>query len=190
MKIKPGKYFEIAYKLYRIDEDGNEELVHEVTPDDPDRVIDGVTVGLVEALDKELAGKEAGYKFNLTAMPKEAFGPYTQDEIYRIPRERMTIDGKFDEEMFAPGEVIPLRTPDGYRIDGVVLELTPTDVVIDLNHPLAQDKVRFEGEVLVVRDPTDDELHPKHSCGGCCGGGDCGGNGDHSCGEGGCCGGC
>ena len=35
MKIEPGKYFEIAYKLYRIDEEGNEELVHEVTPDDP-----------------------------------------------------------------------------------------------------------------------------------------------------------
>lgn len=111
MKIEPGKYFEIAYKLYRIDEEGNEELVHEVTPDDPDRVIDGVTIGLVEALDKELAGKEAGYKFNLTAMPEEAFGPYTQDEIYRIPRERMTVDGKFDEEMFAPGEVIPCARP-------------------------------------------------------------------------------
>ena len=123
-------------------------------------------------------------------MPEEAFGPYSQDEIYRIPRERMTVDGKFDEEMFAPGEIVPLRTPDGFRIDGVVLELTPEDVVIDLNHPLAQDKVRFEGEVLVVRDPTDDELHPKHGC--CCGGGDCGSGdcGDHSCGEGGCCGGC
>ena len=125
MKIEPGKYFEIAYKLYRINQDGSEELVHEVTADDPDRVIDGVTIGLVEALDKDLAGKEAGYKFNLTAMPEEAFGPYSQDEIYRIPRERMTVDGKFDEEMFAPGEIVPLRTPDGFRIDGVVLELTP-----------------------------------------------------------------
>ena len=188
MKIEPGKYFEIAYKLYRINEDGTEELVHETTADDPDRVIDGMTLGLVEALDKELSGKEAGYKFDVVAMPEEGFGPYTQDEIYRIPRERMTVDGKFDEEMFAPGEVIPLRTPDGFRIDGVVLELTPTDVVIDLNHPLAKDKVRFPGEVLVVREPTEDELHPKHSCGcGGCGGGDCG---DSSCGEGGCCGGC
>lgn len=188
MKIEPGKYFEIAYKLYRINEDGTEELVHETTADDPDRVIDGMTLGLVEALDKELSGKEAGYKFDVVAMPEEGFGPYTQDEIYRIPRERMTVDCKFDEEMFAPGEVIPLRTPDGFRIDGVVLELTPTDVVIDLNHPLAKDKVRFTGEVLVVREPTEDELHPKHSCGcGGCGGGDCG---DSSCGEGGCCGGC
>ena len=60
MKIEPGKYFEIAYKLYRINEDGTEELVHETTADDPDRVIDGMTLGLVEALDKELSGKEAG----------------------------------------------------------------------------------------------------------------------------------
>lgn len=189
MKIENGKYYEIAYKLYRINADGSEELVHEVTADDPDRLIDGLTMGLVEALDKDLKGKEAGYKFDVVAEPEEAFGPYSQEEIYRIPRERMTVDGKFDEEMFAPGEVIPLRTPDGFRIDGVVLELTPTDVVIDLNHPLAQDKVRFVGEVLTVRDATEEELNPRHGCcGGCgCGDGDCG---DGGCGNGGCCGGC
>lgn len=190
MKIEPGKYFEIAYRLYRVNEDGSEDLMHEVTPDDPDRVIDGLTPGFIEALDKALAGKEAGYKLDLTANPEEAFGPYSQEEIYRIPREHMTVDGKFDEDMFAPGEVIPLRMADGFRIDGVVLDLTPTDVVIDLNHPLAQDKVRFTGEVLLVRDATEEELNPKHGCGCCgggCGDGDCG---DHSCGEGGCCGGC
>ena len=187
MKIEQGKYFEIAYKLYRINDDGTEELVHETTADDPDRVIEGVTLGLMEALDRELTGKEAGYHFDITAMPEEAFGPYSQEDIYRIPRERMMVDGKFDEDMFAPGEIVPLRTPDGFRIDGVVLELTPTEVVIDLNHPLANDKIRITGEVLTVREPTDDELHPRHGCGGgCCGG--CGD--DNSCGEGGCCGGC
>lgn len=185
MKIEPGKYFEIAYKLYRVNNDGTEELVHEVDADNPDRVIDGMTIGFIEALEKGLAGKEAGYKFDITAAPEEAFGPYSQEDIYRIPRENMMVDGKFDEEMFAPGEIIPLRMADGFRVDGIVLELTPTDVVIDLNHPLAMDKVHFVGEVLLVREPTAEELNP-HQCGGCCGGGDCGGG----CGDGGCdCGG-
>lgn len=31
MEIKPGKYFEIAYQLFRINADGSETLVHEVT---------------------------------------------------------------------------------------------------------------------------------------------------------------
>lgn len=193
MEIKPGKYFEIAYKLFRVNEDGTETLVHEVTADDPDRAVCGLTLGFVEALDEQLLGKNAGDTFDFVAEPEKAFGPYTEEEIYTIPRERMTVDGKFDEEMFTPGALIPLMTPDGYRIDGTVVRLTPDAVVLDLNHPLAKDSVHYIGEVLTVRDATAEELQPEaHSCGCGCGGncGD-GGCGDGNCGDGGCgCGGC
>lgn len=187
--IKPGKYFEIAYKLYRVEPDGKETLVHEVTADDPDRAICGVTLGFVEALDEHLLGLKPGDKFDFTAEPEKAFGPYTEEEIYTIPREQMTVEGKFDESMFTPGALIPLMTPDGYRIDGTVVKLTPEAVVLDLNHPLAKDHVHYVGEVLAVREPTEDELKPAQ--GGCCGGGCCGGSdcGDGNCGDGNC-GGC
>lgn len=194
-KIENGKYFEIAYKLFRVNPDGTETLVHEVEAEDPDRAIAGLTMGFVEALDKNLLGKEAGYKFDFVAEPEEAFGPYTEEDIFSIPRERMTVDGKFDEEMFTPGALVPLMTPDGYRIDGTVVKLTPEAVVLDLNHPLAKDSVHYVGEVLLVRDPTPEELKPAEGCGcggACCGDGGCGdGCGDGSCGdkEGkGCCG--
>lgn len=187
-KIKPGKYFEIAYKLFRINADGSETLVHEVTADEPDAAICGATLGFVEALDEQLLGKKQGDKFDFTAEPEKAFGPYTEEEIYTIPRERMTVEGKFDEKMFTPGALIPLMTPDGYRIDGTVVRLTPEAVVLDLNHPLAKDSVHYVGEVLTVRDATDDELKPACGCGGgCCAGGECGDNG--GCGGGNCCGG-
>lgn len=181
-KIAPGKYFEIAYKLYRVNADGTETLVHEVTPEDPDRAVSGLTLGFVEALDEELIGKEAGAKFDFIAEPEKAFGPYSEDEIYTIPRERMTVDGKFDETMFNPGALIPLMTPDGYRIDGQVVRLTPEAVVLDLNHPLAKDKVHYVGEVLLVREPTAEELEPEQGCG--CGGCGCGSDGcGDSCGD-------
>lgn len=188
-KIQPGKYFEIAYKLYRVNADGTETLVHEVTAEEPDRAICGATLGFVEALDEELLGKAAGDKFDFVAQPDKAFGPYSEDDIYTIPRENMTVDGKFDAEMFAPGSLIPLMTPDGFRIDGTVVRLEPDAVVLDLNHPLAKDAVRFEGEVLAVRQPTDEELAATQTsgCGGGCGGGCCGSG---SCDEGGCQGGC
>ncbi len=87
--------------------------------------------------------------------------------------------------MFTPGALIPLMTPDGYRIDGTVVRLTPDAVVLDLNHPLAKDRVRFVGEVGEVREATPEELSPKAGCGCGCGCGDHdGGCGDH---EGGCC---
>lgn len=191
MKIESGKYFEIAYKLYRVNPDGTETLVHEVSADDPDRAICGMTLGFVEALEEAVKGQEKGYKFDFYADPDKAFGPYSEREIYAVPRQNLLVDGKFDEKMFAPGNLIPLQTPDGFRVDGLVVELKPDAVVLDLNHPLAQDRVRFVGEVTEVRMPTPEELQPAHGCGGC-GGGCCsdGGCSDGCCGEGGCCGGC
>ncbi len=190
MEIKPGQYFEIAYKLFRVNADGTEDLVHEVGADEPDRAICGMTLGFVEALDENLLGKKAGEKFDFYAEPEKAFGPYTEEEIYTIPRDRMTVDGQFKEEMFTPGALIPLMTPDGYRIDGTVVRLTPDAVVLDLNHPLAKDRVHYVGEVLTVRQPTPEELEPASGCG--CGGGCCGGEShEGGCsGGGGCCGGC
>ncbi len=184
-KIEKGKYFEIAYQLFRVNPDGTETLVHEVTAEDPDRAIQGLTMGFVEALDEQLEGKAAGDKFDFVATPDKAFGPYSEEEIFSIPRNQMTVDGKFDESMFTPGALIPLMTPDGYRIDGTVVRLTPDAVVLDLNHPLAKDSVHYVGEVLLVREPTAEELQPAQGCGcGCCGGG-C--SGDSSCGcDGGC----
>lgn len=184
-KIEPGKYFEIEYKLYRVNPDGTETLVHEVAADEPDRAIQGLTLGFVEALDAELLGKSAGDTFDFVATPEKAFGPYTEEEIYDVPKDRLTVDGKFDEEMFTPGALIPLMTPDGYRIDGQVVSVGSDSVKLDLNHPLAKDKVHYVGKVLAVRDPKPEELQPAHGCGcGCCHDetdGDC-------CHDGGCCG--
>jgi len=186
MKIEPGKYFEIAYKLYRVNPDGTETLMHEVSAEQPDRAIFGMTLGFVEALEETVLGQENGFKFDFYAEPDKAFGPYTEEAIYTVPRENLLIDGKFDEEMFSPGNQIPLRTPDGFVVDGIVLELKEDAVVLDLNHPLAKDRVHYVGEVTEVRMPTQDELQPAHGCGGC--GGGCGGNG--CCSDGNCGGGC
>ena len=163
-KIEKGKYFEIAYKLFRVNP---------------------------EALDENLEGLSAGDKFDFIAEPEKAFGPYSEEEIFSIPREQMTVNGKFDESMFTPGALIPLMTPDGFRIDGTVVRLTPEAVVLDLNHPLAKDRVHYVGEVITVRDPKPEELQPQEGCGCCggsCGGGNCGEAGEGSCGcDGGCC---
>lgn len=182
-KIKPGKYFELTYKLFRVNPDGSETLVHEVEADDPDCGILGVTPGFVPSLEEALDGLAAGDTFDFTATPERAFGPYDKEEIIALPRERFLIDGKFDARMFAPGSLVPLMTSDGYRIDGTVLELRPDEVVLDFNHPLAKDTVHYTGTVTLVRDPSEEELRPAGGCGcGChCSDDGCGCS-DDSCG--------
>ena len=86
-----------------------------------------------------------------------------------------------------PVEALPMMTADGYRITGIVTEVTPTEVKMDFNHPLAGKDVRFKGKILAVRDATPEELQPRCGCG--CSGDGCGdGCGESGCGEGGCCG--
>ena len=93
------------------------------------------------------------------------------------------------EEMVV-GHVLPMMDSVGRRLQGKILSIGDEEVRIDFNHPLAGKDLFFKGEILGVRDATDEELEALHShkCGGCSGCGSEGGCGSHDegCGCGGC----
>lgn len=187
-KIEPGKYVEMTYNLYQINPDGSEVLVHQVDPADPEKIVFGVTRGMIRPLELELDGKNKGDKFNVVVKAEDAFGPYDNEQVAELDREIFLVDGKFDEEVIKTGAIVPMMTADGYRINGVVKKITADKVFMDFNHPLAGKDVRFEGEVVEVRQATPEELTPAQGCGcGCdhdsCGDG-CGCDEGHECGSG------
>lgn len=186
--IKPGKFVELVFDLYKINDDGSESLVHEVTDEAPECVVFGVTEGMIKPLEAALEGLAAGDAYDVVAMPDEAFARHNPEEVVELDREIFEIDGKFDEENIHKGVRLPMMTADGFRIEGLVVDVTPTHVKMDFNHQLVDSKVRIKGSVKTVRDVTEDDLRPAGGC-GCHGGGcgDCGGGlcGD-SCGDG-CC---
>lgn len=182
--IKPGKYAEIVYKLYEVGADGKETLIYESEAEEPEKLIFGVTRGILPVLEKALDGLAAGEKFDVTASPEQAFGHHDPEQVVELGREVFEVDGKFDEENIKVGARLPMMTADGYRIDGLVTEVTPTKVKMDFNHPLVDKTVRFDGEIKTVRDATPDELSPAQGCGCGCGdhdhcGDDCGCDHDH-----------
>ncbi|MCM1142153.1 MAG: FKBP-type peptidyl-prolyl cis-trans isomerase [Muribaculum sp.] len=187
-KIQPGKYVELGYDLYEVTPEG-EKLVHQTSADDPERFIFGVTKGVIEPLEHAIDGLEAGGEFDIKVTADQAFGPYDPEQVATLPAEIFEVDGKVDKDVVKPGAVLPMMTADGYRINGVVKEVTDKDVKMDFNHPIAGKDVRFKGKITLVRDATPEELQPAQGC-GCsgCGGGDC--NCDDSCGcsDGGSCG--
>lgn len=191
-KIKPGKYVEITYDLYQVNADGSEKLVHQVVPEDPEKFIFGVTRGMIQPLEDALAGLESGSAYDVVVKADDAFGPYDPEQIVSLEKDIFVVDGKFDKEMIKPGALVPMMTADGFRINGLVKEVTATNVVMDFNHPLAGKDVRFKGEVKTIRDATPEELQPAHGdgCGCGCGEHDCGddcgcgcGEHDHHCGD-------
>lgn len=165
--IKPGKYVELGYDLYAVTPEG-ETLVHQTDSDDPEKIIFGVTRGMIRPLELAIDGLAAGAPFDVTVKAEEAFGPYDPEQVATLEKSVFEVDGKFDSEAVKAGAVLPMMTADGYRIDGRVLEVTDKEVRMDFNHPLAGKDVRFKGTILTVRDATPEELQPAHGCGcGC-----------------------
>ncbi len=189
-KIQPGKYVELGYDLYQINPDGSEQLVHQTSSDDPERIIFGVTKGVIEPLEKAIGGLETGGTFDVKVEAGKAFGQYDPEQVATLPKEIFEVDGKFDSEAVRPGAALPMMTQDGFRITGLVKKITDKDVVMDFNHPLAGKDVRFKGQITAVRDATPEELKPQHGCGCGCGSGDCGDgcgcSSEKHCGDGGC----
>ena len=185
-KIQPGKYVELGYDLYEIAPDGTETLVHQTDTSDPEKIVFGVTRGMIRPLEETIDGLEPGGEFDVKVVADQAFGPRDPEQIATLPRDVFEIDGKFDESVIKPGAALPMMTADGFRITGIVDEVTPTEVKMDFNHPLAGKDVRFKGRIITVRDATPEELQPATGCGCGCGSDSCGDS--CGCGEGGSCG--
>ncbi len=185
-QIKPGKYVEMVYDLYVVNPE-SEELVHQVDQSNPEKIIFGVTRGVIAPLEKAIDGLSPGQPFDVAVKADEAFGMPDPEQVVTLDKDVFEVDGKFDAERIFPGAAVPMMTADGYRIDGKVLAVTDDKVEMDFNHPLAGKDVRFKGKIMTVRDSAPEDLQPAHGCGCGCDHDSCGGGcGDHGC-ENGCC---
>ena len=175
-KVGPGKFVEYSYKLYN-DEDG--ELLFETPKDAPDQMVYGITPGIVPGLMTVMEGLTAGDKFEITLPPVAAFGDKSDELIMELDKEIFMRDGKLADEVTV-GAILPMMTADNLRVEGVVAEIGDK-IKMDFNHPFAGLTVRYEGEIVEVRDSTPEDLPQGGCCGGCGGSGNCG---DKGCGEG------
>lgn len=185
----------VDYKLYTT-ENGQESLVEETTAERPFVYLSGFGMCL-EEFEKQVTPLAVGDSFDFTLPVDLAYGPYDERGLIELDKEMFTVDGKFDDEHVAEGQVIELQNAEGQRFPGMVLSIGEK-VKIDLNHPLAGKSLHFVGKVTDKIEASAAEIQAMIAhmsgggCGGCGGGGcegGCGNCGDGGCGEGGC-GGC
>lgn len=184
----------IDYKLYVIEDNGNAVLEEETTAQEPFRYLSGFSMTL-EKFEQETVNLNVGDTFDFTLSKDEAYGDYYDERVLMLSKDMFCIDGKFDSQNIQVDALVPLQNEDGQRFLGHVLEITDTQVKMDLNHPLAGKTLNFKGNVVEKIEATPQEIQAmiahlagEGGCGGC-GGGNCGGCGGGNCGEGGC-GGC
>lgn len=188
METVENKYITVAYKLYAIEE-GEKDFTEEATAENPFQFISGLGLTL-ESFEDQVKDLNPGDKFDFTIACEDAYGEFDDDHVIELPKNIFEVDGKFDSERITEGNVVPLMTSDGQRLNGTVQEVKEDVVVMDMNHPLAGCALNFVGEVIESRPATNEELAEvakMMSGGGCnCG---CDSCGDGGCGEG-CEGGC
>jgi len=191
MEITKNRMVTLTYDL-RLD-DQNGDMIEQATADRPLRFIYGAGQ-MLPKFESQLAGMKSGQPFEINLTKYDAYGEINDDAIVELPLQVFSVDGNFDEEMVKIGNTVPMMTGDGQRLNGIVLEVSDQVVKMDFNHPLAGEDLHFQGEVLEVREATDEEIAAlfSHGCGcgsgGCgdgdCGGGECGDHEDHGCGSG------
>ena len=184
MKIAQNAVVEFCYEL---EVDG--QVVDHTTKERPLDYIHG-TGSLLPKLEAHIEVMEPGCKFDVTLSPADGYGEIDPQRIIDLPKAAFEVNGEVREDLLVPGNTIPMISPMGGVIPGVVLEVSADSVKMDLNHQMAGKTLHFTGEVLTVREATEKELteglHGEfvHSCGcGGCHGGDCGGCEGGHCGE-------
>ena len=160
MEIKPGKFVVLTYDLYAGAGEPEETLMMRATDEMPDQFVFGVDQNILPSMLKRLEGLKQGDKFDFVLSCEEAFGERNEEHVMELDKEIFMVDGKFDDQTVFEGNTVPMMTSEGYRINGSVLKVTDDKVLMDFNHPLAGENLHYVGMVKLVRDATEEELHP------------------------------
>ncbi|MFW6081945.1 MAG: FKBP-type peptidyl-prolyl cis-trans isomerase [Desulfosalsimonas sp.] len=154
-KVEKGKFVSVNYKGTL----ENGEVFDSSEGGQPMEVRMGAGK-VIEGFEDALMGMELNEKKNFTLEPDEAYGHRDENQLHSFSRQE--VPPEMNPEV---GDVIGLQTPDGQQIPATIKEADSEKVVVDLNHPLAGEKLNFEVEVVGINDtPT----QPQADCGAGC----------------------
>jgi FKBP-type peptidyl-prolyl cis-trans isomerase SlyD len=106
---------------------------------------------LLPALEAALDGLGVGARRSVELAARDAYGERKPELEVEFSRDEFPPD-------VAPGVRLELERDDGSEVVARVLDVSEDAVVMDLNHPLAGQSVRYEIEVLEARAATAAEL--------------------------------
>lgn len=169
MLVTKDKVVSVSYELREKDKQG--AVLETVGSEKPMTFLFGAG-NLLPKFEENLNGLKSGEKFHFKLECKDAYGELANDAIVDIPKSIFMKDDKLDEELLTIGNQIPMRDKDGNHFTGIVQEVAEETIKMDFNHPLAGTSLCFSGEVIEIREASQDELkhghaHTPESCKGC-----------------------
>ncbi|MGY0558389.1 MULTISPECIES: FKBP-type peptidyl-prolyl cis-trans isomerase [unclassified Lysobacter] len=110
---------------------------------------------IIPGLEQAMEGHEAGEKFTAEVAAAQAYGEAQPGLTQRVPKKY------FKNTRLAPGMQVALQTKFGPR--PVTVQKVGMSVVdVDLNHPMAGKDLRFDIEIVDVREASAEEIDHGH----------------------------
>jgi FKBP-type peptidyl-prolyl cis-trans isomerase SlyD len=151
VQISTNTVVTLSYKLYS----AAGELIEETNQ--PISYLHGGHHGIFPRIEDALAEKKAGDTCSVMLEPEDAFGEYDADLVRVESADRFPDDVKvgmqFEESVDEDDQATRVFT---------VTDIAEGKVVVDGNHPLAGQRLRFDCTILDVRRATSDELEHGH----------------------------
>ena len=152
MQIENGKVVFFHYALK--DDQGNE--IENSADKNPMAILYGHG-NIIAGLEKAMAGKSEGDRFDVIVAPAEGYGEKRENFTQRVPKKYFR-----DAEQLKPGMMTVLSVSGGGQRQVTVQKVGSSVIDVDLNHPMAGKTLHFAIEVTGVRDATEEELAHGH----------------------------
>jgi FKBP-type peptidyl-prolyl cis-trans isomerase SlyD len=108
---------------------------------------------IVPGLEQGVEGMIKGDERSIVVAPSDAYGEYDPEGVLEIERSDFP-----HPDLVAVGDEFIAESDDGEAVPMTVLDVKGDACLVDTNHPLAGEVLRFQVTVLDVRPATDSEI--------------------------------
>lgn len=146
--VKEGRVIILSYSI----QNGEGRLIEARPPDNPVQLLVGHGQ-ILKALETKILGETEGFKGDFTFTPAEAHGIYKKELVVEMRRDQFPGDMEITK-----GMKFESRGPNGEVVALHVLDITGDKILVDGNHPLAGEELKFDVSILEVRDAAKEEI--------------------------------
>lgn len=99
---------------------------------------------IIPGLESALEGLAAGAKKSVTLAPEEGYGAHNPQAVQKVPRSAFK-----EADKITVGDVVSGQA-EGRTFQARVIEMTPEEITLDFNHPLAGKTLSFAVEIVSI----------------------------------------
>ncbi len=100
---------------------------------------------VVQGFDDAVVGMEKDEEKTFKLTPEQSYGQPNPQLMQKVPRDKLP-----KEPEPKPGMMLMFATPEGKQFPAKIVEISDTEITVDLNHPLAGKNLNFKIKILEV----------------------------------------